>query len=98
MAQSREPADDRYLGVGELARYSGLSQHTVRKHFTDARRPLKHYRIGGRILVKKSEFDQWMEEAAVAGGGSQQAPRRQIARDVDAEAAEAIKAIREGKQ
>lgn len=90
-------AEDRYLGVVELAHYSGLSQHTIRKHLTDPTRPLKHYRIGGRLLVKKSEFDRWMEDAAVGGSGVQITRRpRQISRDMDADVAAAIKDIRGG--
>lgn len=85
--------DDRYFGIAALAHYSGLSQHTIRKYLIDPTRPLKHYRVGGRLLVKKSEFDRWMEDVAVGGSASVPATRqsRQIERDVDAEAAAAVK-------
>ncbi|MDO8795395.1 MAG: helix-turn-helix domain-containing protein [Vicinamibacterales bacterium] len=99
MKQLEEAADDRYLGIAELAHYSGLSQHTIRKHLTDATRPLKHYRVGGRLLVKKSEFDRWMEAVAVGGHGAvDPAPPqpREVSRDLRAAVAAAVKDIRGG--
>ena len=26
----------------------------------DRTRPLPHYRVGGKILIRRSEFDEWM--------------------------------------
>lgn len=48
-----------YLSLKELAAYSGLCVRTLRAHLNDALRPLPHYRIGGRVLVKPSEYDAW---------------------------------------
>jgi hypothetical protein len=51
--------EDAYLPLRALATYSGLSVRTLRNYLTDLARPLPHYRIGGRVLVKRSEFDTW---------------------------------------
>jgi excisionase family DNA binding protein len=93
MTEMLEHDDDRYLGVPELARYAGLSEHTLRRHFVDATRPLRHYRLGGRILVKKSEFDAWM--GAVAVGPRPQWPKLQTFDAIDRAVSEAARAMQQ---
>lgn len=54
------PADgDGYLPLKALAGYSGLSVRTLRGYLAHRSRPLPHFRIGGKILVKRSEYDVW---------------------------------------
>ena len=48
-----------YLPLTALAAYSGLSVRTLRDYLTHPSRPLPHYRIGGKILVRRSDFDAW---------------------------------------
>lgn len=48
-----------YLSLKQLASYSGLSVRTLRGYLTNTVRPLPHYRIGGRVLVKAAEYDEW---------------------------------------
>ena len=54
---------DPYLSLRALASYSGLSVRTLRS-FID--RPpdqaLPCYRVSAKLLVRKSEFDQWMKQ------------------------------------
>ena len=54
------PLGDSFLDLTTLAGYSGLSKRTLRYHLASAARPLPHYRVGGKILVKRSEFDGWI--------------------------------------
>jgi excisionase family DNA binding protein len=54
--------DDAYLPLRELARYSGLSVRTLRDCLRDTARPLPHYRVGGKILVRRSEYDGWAQQ------------------------------------
>jgi excisionase family DNA binding protein len=49
-----------YLSIRMLARYSGLSVRTLRKHLSDPIHPIPHYRVGGKILVNRREFDAWI--------------------------------------
>ena len=42
-----------------LPSYSGLSVRTLRSYLVDPVRPLPHYRIGGKLLVRRSEYDEW---------------------------------------
>ena len=51
---------DPFLSLKALAGYSGLSVRKLRDLLDDPARPLSHYRIGGKILVRRSEFDAWM--------------------------------------
>ena len=54
-------AADRYWSLAELAAYSGLSVQTLRRHVSAALNPLPHYRVGSRILVRRPDFDAWLE-------------------------------------
>jgi len=54
-----------YLSLRALAIYSGLSVRSLRGCLTDQVRPLPHYRIGGKILVRRLEFDEWANQFRV---------------------------------
>ena len=49
-----------YLSLRTLSVYSGLSVRTLRGYLSHPARPLPHYRVGGKVLVKRSEFDGWV--------------------------------------
>ena len=51
--------EDAYLPLRALAAYSGLSIRTLRSYLVHPDRPLPYYRIGAKILVRRSEFDAW---------------------------------------
>ena len=51
---------DPYLSLRGLASYSSLSVRTLRGYLSDPLRPLPCYRIGGKIVVRISEFDTWL--------------------------------------
>jgi hypothetical protein len=69
---------DRWLSLEDLSEYSDLSVRTLRAYLRDPSRPLPHYRmkephvtvtkagkrqtITGKILVRRSEFDAWMQQ------------------------------------
>ena len=53
---------DQYLPLRDLSRYSGLVVRTLRAYLVQPSHPLPHYRMAGKILVKRSEFDCWMQE------------------------------------
>jgi excisionase family DNA binding protein len=66
---------DAYLPLRELARYSGISVRRLRAYLTDRANPLPHYRIGGRVLVRRSEFDAWAARFRVEQRGAEQLDR-----------------------
>ncbi len=51
---------DPFLPLRALAGYSGLSVRKLRDYLEDPSHPLPHYRVGGKIVVRRSEFDAWM--------------------------------------
>ena len=51
---------DPYLSLAGLAGYCGLSVRKLRAHLADVMHPLPCYRVGGKILVRRSEFDVWI--------------------------------------
>ena len=50
---------DPFLSLQALATYSGLSRRKLRDYLTDPIHPLPCYRIGGKILIRRSEYDAW---------------------------------------
>jgi excisionase family DNA binding protein len=55
--------DDQYLDLKGLSKYSGLSVRTLRDHIKTKGLPC--FKVKGKILVRKSEFDDWMEQFRV---------------------------------
>ena len=51
-----------YFDLKSLAMYSSCSVRWLRDRLVDRIRPLPHYRVEGKILVKREEFDQWMAQ------------------------------------
>jgi hypothetical protein len=51
---------DPFLSLTGLAGYSGLSVRKLRTHLAHVAHPLPCYRVGGKILVRRSEFDAWI--------------------------------------
>ena len=62
------PADP-YLSLRALADYSNLSVRTLRK-FIERNPPaqaLPCYRLDGKLVVRRSEFDQYMQQYRTQG-------------------------------
>jgi hypothetical protein len=69
---------DPWLSLEALSRYGGLSVRSLRAYLSDPHHPLPHYRmkephiiatkggkprtVSGKILVRKSGFDSWMQQ------------------------------------
>lgn len=52
--------DDGYLSLAALSAYSGLCVRTLRSRLRDPQAPLPHFRIGSKIVVKRSDYDAWV--------------------------------------
>lgn len=59
-------AEHSYFNLKTLAAYSSCSVRWLRDRLVDRVHPLPHYRVGGKLLVKRDEFDRWMEAQRVA--------------------------------
>ena len=51
---------DPFLTLKALVAYSGIGLRRLYNLLSDPVHPLPHYRVGGKILVRRSEFDAWM--------------------------------------
>lgn len=49
-----------FLDLRTLAAYSSCSVRWLRDRLVDRSHPLPHYRIGGKLLVQRDEFDEWI--------------------------------------
>ncbi|HMF98855.1 MAG TPA: hypothetical protein VKE96_31360 [Vicinamibacterales bacterium] len=76
--------DDRYFDLAGLARYSGLSIRTLRRHMKDATNPLPNHHVHGsgkgrgRVLISKREFDQWVASFAPVDQPRKPAPAHAV--------------------
>jgi hypothetical protein len=50
---------DPYLSLHALAKYTSMSVRWLRDRLEDPRHPLAHYRLGGKIVVRRSDYDAW---------------------------------------
>lgn len=50
-----------YLSLRALAGYSGLSLSTIRRRMADPFNPIPTHRVGRRVLVRRTEFDAWLD-------------------------------------
>ena len=75
---------DRYLDKREAAEYTSLSTRTLEGRLSE----IPHFRVGKKILFKKSELDRWME--TYREGGS--------SRNLERIADEAIASLMEEKR
>ncbi len=48
---------DRYMTLAQTLEYLPLSERNIRKRL----REIPHYRVGKRLLFKKSELDVWIQ-------------------------------------
>jgi hypothetical protein len=51
--------DDVYFPLKSLSEYAGLSVRTLRGYLTHPAHPLPCYRIVGKVVVRRSDFDEW---------------------------------------
>ena len=53
---------DVFFDVNSLSRYSSLSVRTLRDYLADPDDPIPSYCVRRKMLIKKSEFDAWLEK------------------------------------
>lgn len=54
-----------WLGLRQLTQYVAVSERTLRAWIHDPTDPLPASRVRGKILVRRSEFDAWLERHKV---------------------------------
>jgi hypothetical protein len=58
---------DPWLDLRALADYASLSVRKLRDLLGDLEHPLPHYRIGGKVLVRRSDYDAWAARYRTVG-------------------------------
>jgi hypothetical protein len=61
------------MSIKALASYSGISARTLRTLLKDPVNPIPCRRIGGKILVRRGEYDSWADQFRGAGAGDETA-------------------------
>ncbi len=56
-------SQDRYMGKREAASYTCLSTRNLEARLSE----IPHYRVGQKVLFKKSELDRWIEQFREGG-------------------------------
>ncbi len=51
---------DPYFSLTGLAGYASLSRRTLQDLINDTSDPIPSYRVGTKLLVRRSEFDAWL--------------------------------------
>jgi hypothetical protein len=74
---------DPFLSLRALAAYSGLSVRKLRQHLEDSAHPVPCYRVGGKILVRRSEFDAWIAAYRQRGRADVNRIVGEVLRDVE---------------
>lgn len=59
-----------WLGLRQVTEYANVSERTVREWIHSPLDPLPAAKVGGKILVRKSDFDAYLERHKVRPSGS----------------------------
>ena len=62
---------DRYMDLKDLADYLPLSERNIRSRLKE----IPHFRVGNKLLFKKSEIDDWMQTQRVQNNELDEAMR-----------------------
>lgn len=65
MKRDRPNIVPEWFGVRELSTYAAVSQRTLRTWIHSPVDPLPAVRIGGKMLVRRSEVDAWLERHTI---------------------------------
>lgn len=62
---AKDPHVLEWLGLRELTAYAAVSERTLRGWIHLPGDPLPAVRIGGKILVRRTQFDAWLERRRI---------------------------------
>ncbi len=65
MSESKNSAKLEWLDLRHLRDYAAVSERTVRSWIYSTADPLPAVRVGAKILVRRSDFDSWLERHRV---------------------------------
>ena len=53
---------DPWLDLAGLSQYSSMSRRTLSRRLNSKENPIPHRKSGGKVYVKASWFDRWLED------------------------------------
>lgn len=62
---SKNLGDLEWLGLREVTQYAAVSERTLRAWIRSPTTPLPAVKVGTKILIRRSEFDAWLERHRV---------------------------------
>jgi excisionase family DNA binding protein len=71
-----------WLNFRQLTEYCGVSERTARSWIHSSGDPLPAVRVGGKVLVRKAEFDSWLERHRIKSAGEVDAIVREVLQGV----------------
>jgi hypothetical protein len=74
---------DPFMPLRALASYSGLSVTKLREYLNDPTYPLPYHRVGGKLLVRRSDFDAWVAKYRRVGSEDVAVVVDEVLRDVE---------------
>lgn len=80
--QRLDPTGAEYLNLAKLSTYASIGVRKLRDYLADPLHPLPSLRPGGKILVKRSDFDVWIERFRHHAGADVNAIVEEVLRDV----------------
>jgi len=61
-----------YLSIRALAEYASVCERSVKYWLTDPLRPLPHYKLGRRTVVKRLDFELWAAQHRRVGATTEE--------------------------
>jgi len=83
LGESMGTTVDPFLSLRTLASYSCVSVRKLREFLHHPLYPLPHYRVGGKIVVRRSEFDRWMQQFRRRGDADVERVVSEVLRDIE---------------
>jgi hypothetical protein len=65
MAEGRDGTCREWLGLKDLTHYADISERTLRSWIYSPVDPLPAAKVSGKVLVRKSDFDKYLEKHRV---------------------------------
>lgn len=67
---SASKIDREWLSIRQLTEYAAISERTLREWLHRDKDPLPAVRVDGKILVRRSRFDAWLERHRIQSSSS----------------------------
>jgi excisionase family DNA binding protein len=67
--QPQHDAQPQWMDLKAIQRYACVSERTIRDWIHRPQNPLPAFQVGKKILIRRSQFDQWLESHPCQSAG-----------------------------